>query len=213
MIKEDRSRQRKWDGTAYEPDPFLWVQLEREIPAEICHRAMVSYDHEKGFLLPFLNQIFKILPKTRSIVTLYNRTPKIKSFELDLIILTYLLRAQAIDISERIVNEKQIPGGEAFFRGPHSLNTGPMEELFGEDREAFLSAGRRLNGEAKKMGDAAVCLPVFPRVPVILILWEKDDEFPAEIKFNFDSTISRHLPLDIIWAMINVVSKWMTLSV
>ncbi|MEA3358683.1 MAG: DUF3786 domain-containing protein [Thermodesulfobacteriota bacterium] len=63
----------------------------------------------------------------------------------------------------------------------------------------------------KKLGDAAICLPVFPRVPVILILWEKDDEFPAEVNVNFDATISKHLPLDCIWAMINVVSKWMTM--
>jgi len=213
MIKEDRSIQRRWDGTAFEPDPYLWVQLEREKPEEICHKALVNYDHEKGFLLPFLNQTFNILPTKRSIVPLYRHAPKIKSFELDLVILIYLLRAKAIDIRGKIVNEKQIPGGETFFRGPHSLNTRPMEEIFGEDREAFLSAGKRLNGEMRKLGDASICLPVFPRVPVTLILWEKDDEFPAEIKVGFDSTISSHLPLDIIWAMINVISKWMTLSV
>jgi len=213
MIEENRSGQRKWDGTAYEPDPLLWVQLEGEIPEEICRRALVSYGHEQGFLLPFLNQTFQILPKTRSIVPLYSHAPKIKSFELDLIILTYLLRVQAMEMSEKMVNEKQIPGGEAFFRGPHSLNTRPMEEVFGEDREAFLSAGRSLNGKVRDLGDAAICLPVLPRIPVTLILWEKDDEFPAEITVNFDSTISSHLPLDIIWAVVDVVSKWMTLSV
>ena len=213
MIKEDRSGQRKWDGTAYEPDPLLWVQLEGEIPEEICRRALVSYGHEQGFLLPFLNQTFQILPRTRSIVPLYSHAPKIKSFELDLIILTYLLMVQAMEMSEKMVNEKQIPGGEAFFRGPHSLNTRPMEEVFGEDREAFLSAGRSLNGKVRDLGDAAICLPVLPRIPVTLILWEKDDEFPAEVTVNFDSTISSHLPLDIIWAVVDVVSKWMTLSV
>ncbi len=213
MIEENRSGQRKWDGTAYEPDPLLWVQLEGELPEEICRRALVSYGHEEGFLLPFLNQTFQILPKTRSIVPLYSHAPKIKSFELDLIILTYLLRVQAMEMSEKMVNEKQIPGGEAFFRGPHSLNTRPMEELFGEDREAFLSAGRSLNGKVRDLGDAAIYLPVLPRIPVTLILWEKDDEFPAKVTVNFDSTISSHLPLDIIWAVVDVVSKWMTLSV
>lgn len=213
MIKEDRSTQRRWDGTAFEPDPYLWVQLERETPEEICRRALVNYDHEKGFLLPFLNQTFQILPTKRSIIPLYRHAPTIKSFEFDLIILTYLLRVTAINICGELVNEKQIPGGETFFRGPHSLNTRPMEEIFGEDSDAFLSAGRKLNGEVKKLGDAGICLPVFPRVPVTLILWVKDDEFPAEIKVGFDSTISSHLPLDIIWAMINVISKWVTLSV
>lgn len=212
MCTEDTFRQRKWDGTAYEPDPHLWVQLEKEIPEEICRKVLVRYDQEKGFLLSFLNQTFQILPRKRVILALFNHVPHIKSFELDLIILTYLLRVQPVDFEGKMVNEKQIPGGETFFRGPRSLPTGPLEDLFGENRETFLSVGRRLNGEERKLGDAAICLPVFPRVPVTLILWEKDDEFPAKITANFDSTISRHLPLDIIWIMVNVVSKWMVFN-
>ena len=213
MIKKDRPLQRRWDGTAFEPDPYLWAQLIREKPEEICRKALVNYDHEKGFLLPFLNQTFQILPTKQSIIPLDMNAPYIKSFELDLIILTYLLRVKAIDIRGKMVNEKQIPGGETFFRGPHSLNTRPMEEIFGEDSDAFLSVGTRLNGKVRKLGDAGICLPMLPRVPVTLILWVKDDEFPAEIKVGFDSTISHHLPLDIIWAMINIISQWMTLSV
>jgi hypothetical protein len=213
MTKEERSKQRRWDGTAFEPDPYLWLQLEQEDPNEICRKALISYKHEKGFLLPFLNQTFQVLPTKRAITPLWRHVPVIKSFELDLIILTYLLSVKAIDIRGEIVNEKQIPGGETFFRGPHSLNTRPMEELFGEDRDAFLSVGKRLNGKERNLGDAGICLPVLPRIPVTLILWVKDDEFPAEIKVGFDSTISHHLPLDIIWAMINVISQWMKLSV
>jgi hypothetical protein len=213
MNKEDRSIQRRWDGTAFEPDPYLWLQLKKEDPDVICRKALVNYEHEKGFLLPFLNQTFQVLPTKKVIFPLNRHAPMVKSFELDLIILTYLLRVKAIDIRGEIVNEKQIPGGETFFRGPHSLNTRPMEEIFGEDRNKFLSVGKKLNGKERKLGDAGICLPVLPRVPVTLILWVKDDEFPAEIKVGFDSTISHHLPLDIIWAMINVVSQWMKLSV
>ncbi len=213
MLKEDKSRPRKWDGTAYEPDSSLWVQLEKEIPEEICRKALVSYDSEKGFLLDFLNQRFQIIPRKRHILPLYNHAPQKKSYQLDLIILNYLLGAQAIDSSGKMVNEKQIPGGETFFRGPHSLNTRPMKNIFGRDQKKFLSAGEKLNGTVKKLGDAAIYLPVLPRIPVTLILWEEDDEFPAEVTVNFDSTISCHLPLDIIWAVVNVVSRWITLAV
>ena len=213
LMRKDKSMQRRWDGTAFEPDPYLWLQLKKENPEKICRRALVSYEHKKGFSLPFLNQTFQVLPEKRAIIPLCECVPTIKSFELDLIILTYMLRVKAIDISGNIINEKQIPGGETFFRGPHSLNTRPIEEIFGEDRDVFLSAGKKLNGKVRKLGDAGICLPVLPRIPVTLILWVKDDEFPAEIKVGFDSTISHHLPLDIIWAMINVISQWMKLSV
>ena len=212
MKTVDKSGQRNYDGTGFEPDPLLWVQLERETPDAICHRALVGYDREKGFLLPFLSNIFGILPDKRGIVALERSVPQAISFELELIILTYLLRATPISLSGRTVNEKQIPGGEAFFRGPHHLQTGPMEKLFGHDRKAFLRAGKKLKGEVIRSGDAGICLPVFPRVPMTLILWEADDEFPARITVTFDSTIWRHLPLDIIWATVHVVAKCMMRS-
>jgi hypothetical protein len=209
MKTADKSGQRKWDGTGFEPDPLLWVQLERENPDAVCQRALVGHDREKGFLLPFLSHTFGILPGKRDIVALEGGVPQPISFELELIILTYLLRATPISLSGKTVNEKQIPGGEAFFRGPHLLQTGPMEDLFGDDREAFLRSGKKLKGQVIRAGDAGICLPVFPRVPMTLILWERDDEFPARVTVNFDSTVWKHLPLDIIWSTVNVVSKWM----
>ncbi len=212
MKTVDKSGQRKYDGTGFEPDPLLWVQLEGETPDAICHRALVGYDREKGFLLPFLSHTFGILPGKRDIVALEGSVSRPISFELALIILTYLLRATPISLSGKRVNEKQIPGGEAFFRGPHLLPTGPMEDLFGDEREAFLRSGKKLKGQVSREGDASICLPVFPRVPMTLILWERDDEFPARITVNFDSTVWRHLPLDIIWSTVNVVSKWMIRS-
>ena len=211
MSKRKKYCNRKWDGDAFEPHPFIWDELENKNPEKICTNSLARYEHKKGFSLPFLNQVFQVMPGKRNITPLYNFIPTIKSFELDLIILTYLLRSYPVAISGKMVNEKQIIGGEAFFRGPHTLNTVPIEEKFGEDKQSFLSKGKKLKGEVKKLGDAAICLPVFPRVPVTLILWEKDDEFPAEVNVNFDATISKHLPLDCIWAMINVLSKWMTM--
>jgi hypothetical protein len=213
MRQGDTYRKREWDGTGYKPDPLLWVQLKGEIPEEICRKALVGYDRKRGFLLPFLHQTFLISPRGRDIVALDRGAPQVRSFELDLIILTYLLGTQPIGLKGEMINEKQIPGGEVFFRGPHALPTGPMEALFEEDRDSFIKAGKRLKGEVRKLGDAGICLPVFPRIPVTLILWERDDEFPPRITVAFDRTISNQMPLDIIWAMVNVVSKWMVLSV
>jgi hypothetical protein len=209
MNTVDKSGQRNYDGTGFQPDPLLWVQLEGEHPDATCHRALVGYDREKGFLLPFLSHTFGILPGKRDIVALEGSVPQLISYELELIILTYLIRATPIALSGVRVNEKQIPGGETFFRGPHRLQTRPMEDLFGDDREAFLRSGKTLRGEVGRAGDASICLPVFPRVPITLILWVRDDEFPARITVMFDSTVSRHLPLDIIWSTVNVVSRWM----
>jgi hypothetical protein len=211
MQKEEKSGQRKWDGDAFEPPPFIWDELENENPEKICNNSLAKYESNKGFQLQFLNQVFQIIPSKKNITPIYDFIPAIKSYELDLILLTYLLKSQPIPIKGEMINEKQILGGEAFFRGPHRLNTAPIVEKFGEDEEFFLSTGKKLGGEVKNLGDAAVYFRVFPRVPVTLILWKKDDEFPAQVSVNFDVTISEHLPLDCIWAMIHVLSKWIVM--
>lgn len=50
-------------------------------------------------------------------------------------------------------------------------------------------------------GDASIELFPFPRMPVTIILWEKDDEFPARADLVFDSTCEMQLPIDIIWSI------------
>ena len=44
------------------------------------------------------------------------------------------------------------------------------------------------------------------------ILYAEDEEFPAQITINFDRTIHRHLPLDVIWAMINLTGRSLLLE-
>jgi hypothetical protein len=44
-------------------------------------------------------------------------------------------------------------------------------------------------------------LLALPKVPVTLLLWTADDEFPARADLLFDATAPRHLPTDILWAL------------
>jgi hypothetical protein len=41
----------------------------------------------------------------------------------------------------------------------------------------------------------------FPRIPVFLILWLKDEEYPPRADLLFDSTCEAQAPLDIIWSI------------
>jgi hypothetical protein len=50
-------------------------------------------------------------------------------------------------------------------------------------------------------GDRAYEFPFFPRLPVRLLLWLADAEFPARVVFLFDRTADQHLQLDGLWAL------------
>lgn len=80
----------------------------------------------------------------------------------------------------------------------------PLENLakkYGETKEAFMQRGKELCAEAQNYGDASIRLSPMPRIPIILILWLQDDEFPPRADLLLDSTCGYQLPLDIIWSL------------
>lgn len=192
-------------------DPMFWEQLSNLDPHHVARRTLASFREEEGyFKLLVLNENYLIYPKERVIVreTPRNRdNNRLPSAEFCIVVLHYLLDAQFVPLTGKIISEKQIKGGSTFFRGPHALLVEPVKSRYESDAAGFIEAGMGLGARQVKYGDAAIELWPFPRIPVTYILWLKDEEFPARVSVVFDSSIEDHLPLDIIFGLINVVSK------
>jgi hypothetical protein len=114
----------------------------------------------------------------------------------------YLAVAKDMALTGRHIRPESLRGGQNFFDTTHEL---PLKELAlkygaGEGRELFLKMGMALGGRAVGFGDAAVELHPLPRVPVTLILWMGDDEFPPRADLLFDSSADYHAPLDVLWS-------------
>ncbi|MEW6184718.1 MAG: DUF3786 domain-containing protein [Thermodesulfobacteriota bacterium] len=182
-----------------------WEELLPLDPLEVCRRTLVTRSAEGEFRIPFLNRIYLCRPEQNRIWRT-DDPEKNLSFQEYLVVLMYLLKAQDRPATGKKINEREIPGGELFFRGPHALLKEPLEKRFGRDPEGFLQAGLNLGGRATGKGDASFELSVLPRIPVEYILYRADEEFPAQLVINFDSSIHLHLPLDVIWSMINLTS-------
>ena len=102
---------------------------------------------------------------------------------------------------------QQLPKGGAFFwRGPHEAPTDMLAKRFGNAPQEFLrKAGLRggVRVESKDIpGDAAARFRVFPRIDVLVVLWSADDEFPARATILFDASISEHLQVDGVFALV-----------
>ncbi|MEE8440824.1 MAG: DUF3786 domain-containing protein, partial [Spirochaetia bacterium] len=52
----------------------------------------------------------------------------------------------------------------------------------------------------------SMSFPVLPRISLAVVLWVKDEEFPARVTFMLDSSIEAHLSLDVIVAMTKSVT-------
>ena len=186
----------------------LWRKLCELAPEDVCRRAMAqALDDGKGYRLPVLGRPCRVNLVSRSVaVGASPGTGERPSFHLHLSSVNDLIRAQDVPLAGEWIGERQFPAGPLFFRGPHEMPTQKLRARFGDDRDGLEAAGLSLGGHAVAHGDAAVELPLFPRVPVRVVLWLRDEEFPARVHFLFDRTANQHLLLDGLWSAAHVVS-------
>jgi len=196
-----------------EIDAAYWEELVTLDPAEVCRRSLATYDpEEEAYRVPLLNQGYTIHPFRRSITretdptALSHRSGDIL-FDEALVLIIYLLRAREIHLAGKQQTEKDLPGGETFFRGPHELARRPILKHFGRNPEAFHGAAASLGGKRLDFGDAAFRFQALPRIPLDYILWAEDEEFPARLTIAFDPTVSDHLPLDVVWALVHLATR------
>ena len=188
-----------------------WEKLSGLHPNEVCERTDALYWHDKnGYTLPFLNHRYLVLPTERKILRVRaDETLEREALSKDffLVSLYYLTEAKKIEPTRRWLSEKDLCGGEMFFRGPHALPLAEVIEKYGHDSQAFVEAGKRLGGVEMLYGDKAFGLDVFPKVLLVYVLWKADKEFPPRIQVLFDETIQEHFPLDVIWCAVSEVSR------
>ncbi len=115
-------------------------------------------------------------------------------------ILRYLIHAKDLPLSGKPVRPSDLPGGDIFLRGTHVIPLDKIAVYFSNNYDEFLSIGKNLEGTQLNYGDVSLKLFPFPRVPIIIILWSGDEEFPPKSSLLFDSSCVSHLSTDIIWS-------------
>lgn len=182
-------------------DPVFFADLAVLEPKDVCQRALCRYDvAAKRYEVPVWGDDYRVFPK-RSKIEGPDRSGRIRYDYLALVVVHYLLRAKAVEPSGQWVSEKDIPGGAAFFRGPHQIPTHRMTARFGNDLNAFRTRCTQLRGRSLGMADAAYGFEITPRIPAAVLYWIGDEDFPAEAKILYDDSISEHLALDAIYAL------------
>jgi hypothetical protein len=187
--------------------PALWDRLAKRSPHDVAGKAAVGVGEGGAYLLPVLNATYRIDPAARTIARVAAAGETRPGYSLSLSSVVYLLEAQDVAPAGEWVNPARLPGGHAFFRGPHTVPVAGIVDRFGGDRDAFRAAGASLSGEPETFADAACSVRLFPRVPVAVLLWTADDEFPARASMLLDRTAATHLPLDALWAGLQVVQN------
>ncbi len=183
----------------------LWKDLEARDPVEAA-ASCDAIKEDKLFRLSFFSRDYIIDPGERNVTEALRPDHRV-SYQTGLVLITALAKAQNIPQSGRMITPGELPGGRMFFTGPHELPTAPILERFGSDAPGLIAAAGTFGGrEIDEAADAAVFIPGLPRVPMWLLLWERDDEFEARAVMGIDDRAHYHLALDAVWAMCNVLT-------
>lgn len=85
----------------------------------------------------------------------------------------------------------------------------PLRLLFDRDPAAVERALERLGGRRLQGTPAPTAWELFalPRVPVLLLYWPHDEEFPSKIKILFDATADRFLDVESLTFLIEGLVK------
>jgi len=191
-------------GNVLSADQLAWALVAENDPGTICQQADVKYDFMASkFIMRSFGQEIVV---DASNFTISSPTPlgekllhRLDHF-FDLACLWYLGTAKNKPLSGKLVSPASMSGGEIFQKGTHVLPLDQIASKYGNDLEGFYKRGLELGGQQLEHGDASLLLHPFPRVPVTIILWVEDDEFPARADMFFDATCEQHLPTDVIWS-------------
>ena len=185
----------------------LWTKLAALDPTETARGSRCRFDTDSStFIVPLTGEDFVVDGGQRLIVPADDCETEAGFLE-QLCILAYLINASDIPIAGRLVGPDKLEAGQFFFRGPHGLPTPKLEEACGDEPSLLHEAGARLNAEPCEYGDASVSIRILPNVPVVFVIWGRDDEFEARASILFDETASRQLPLDALLAGVQLAVK------
>lgn len=113
-----------------------------------------------------------------------------------ILILHYVTNLSEVQEAGRLISYKELPGGAIYIKPFTGRAIDPLIRSFGSDPDSLLSVASALGGYSNGLGDVGITYKVFPRVPISLILWRGDDEFPASGNILFDASAPQLLPTE-----------------
>ena len=150
---------------------------------------------EQGIKVEFMGQKFYLEHPEGTFKATPGEKEELPLF-VQILILHYLLGSTCEAEEGKLVSYKELPGGELYYEPFINRSIRPLVHSFGQAPEKLLKAAQHIGGEKNTLGDVSVTIRVFPKVPVTLVLWKGDEEFPPAGTILFDESISQILHIE-----------------
>jgi hypothetical protein len=178
-------------------------ELKGEDPMRIAEGIGAAFQADKKggavFSFPFMGKsISAAWPAVE--LTYQGRKDEIP-IQQQVLLLHYLKGAVRARAAGEWIAYQEVPDGKFYLDAFLRRAKIPMVQAFGSQPERLLELAAQVYGAKPfDQGDLSVLVQALPKVPVVLILWKGDEEFPPEGNILFDKSISDILSAeDIAW--------------
>lgn len=174
--------------------------LSQEPPSTILDRSGFFLVEENRLEIPFLNRVY-IVNLPQFTFTDKEDAEKEVPIQEQVLILHYMQGGgKKVLPSSTPIAYREVDGASFYFSSFVKRAIDPLKKVFGQNADGFKNIAPKLNGTAIDAGDAGFKFQLLPKISLQLILWEGDEEFPAEANILFEDNISDYLsPEDVAW--------------
>lgn len=173
-------------------------ELSKETIEAIASRAGFKAERTNRIKIPFLDRNYHVFHPTFEFKDA--QVPKTEvPLQEQVLILHYLQGCRPI-LNGRWIAYREIQGAGFYWTAFVKRAIDPLRKTFGLNLQAFRQAAAKLRATEVSGTAAGYRFDVLPYAPVQLILWEGDEQFPAEANILFDATVGDYLsPEDAAW--------------
>jgi len=176
-----------------------WKELVEQDFAEVARRSATEYDDaERVIKIRFMGDEYIVKPEERAVFTVDGQfTNPFYAF----LIVHYLIGAKDIPLADEVISFRELYGGDVYFLAFKNRAIEVIRKSFGLRPEELVQKGVEMGGEEAGIGDYSVRIPVFPKVPLTIVMWLGDEEIPTSANILFDKTAGEHLHTEDIAAI------------
>jgi len=187
-------------------------QLSNELFDVLSERSGFESEDGNTFRIPFLNRVYRVHYPDFEFEDRSEVGKEIPIQE-QILILHYMSALSTRPLTGQWISYREIPGASFYFSAFVKRAIVPLKNVFGQNLAGFSNAASQLNGKPIALGDAGFEFDILPKVPLQLILYTGDEEFPAEANILFDKSIGKILSAeDIAWLAGMVVYRLIAIS-
>lgn len=147
-----------------------------------------------GFTVRFIDSQLRVAHPSGAVTRVDNgaAVPDI----VKILLLHYAVQAEDVPLAPTKISYKELPGGDIYIEPFTNRCLRPLAGIFGDDPALLQKAVAKTEYVTETYGDFSCTVQVLPKVPLTLIVYQGDDEFPANANILFNGAAASFLPTE-----------------